>query len=431
MKYLYFENNLKIKFGYIFFYLGIFLLPSAVSISVLLLLVASGLGFLIQEKQYLQDKWNFPFLIATAILIISSLFNSFFNNGLGNSNGIFDINSHIGLFNWVPFLFSFFGFQAYLKNANARKKCSLLFLAGTLPVIFSIVGQTFLNLHGPFQTLNGLIVWYQRPIDGIMPITGLFNNPNYLGSWLMIVWPFCLASCIQKNISKFKKIISLIFLILIASSILLSASRAAWLAFILSIPLILGIKKAKFFLPIFIFIVVLTLSIFIPIFGSNTQEFLKELIPIEIWSNFSPSNYANDISRFDIWHNSLSLIAKNPILGSGFSSFPNYLESQIGVWKGHSHNLILELMTSYGIPAALLITIPFTLLIKSAFQKIFIYKNDFYQNIFERAWLISLILLTLTHLFDVTYFDGRISIAGWILLAGVRNINKEKLLKNP
>ena len=52
-----------------------------------------------------------------------------------------------------------------------------------------------------------------------------------------------------------------------------------------------------------------------------------------------------------------------------------------------------------------------------------IYKNIheqqviFDQNIFNRAWIISLILLAFINLVDMTYFDGRISIGGWILLA--------------
>ena len=86
-------------------------------------------------------------------------------------------------------------------------------------------------------------------------------------------------------------------------------------------------------------------------------------------------------------------------------------------------------MLSYGIPAALLIIVPFTLLIGSACKKIILNSRQNYNEIiFEKAWLVSIILLALTHLVDITYFDGRISIAGWILLAGVRNINKENLI---
>ena len=44
------------------------------------------------------------------------------------------------------------------------------------------------------------------------------------------------------------------------------------------------------------------------------------------------------------------------------------------------------------------------------------------SNILDRTWLISFILLIIMHLVDIQYFDGRISIVGWILLAGIKNI---------
>ena len=41
--------------------------------------------------------------------------------------------------------------------------------------------------------------------------------------------------------------------------------------------------------------------------------------------------------------------------------------------------------------------------------------------IFDKAIVISLSILAFYHLFDMTYFDGRISIAGWIMFAAIKN----------
>ena len=65
------------------------------------------------------------------------------------------------------------------------------------------------------------------------------------------------------------------------------------------------------------------------------------------------------------------------------------------------------------------ILIPITFLIKKSYEEIFI--NGYHQikeTLFDRAWITSLILLSISHLVDIQYFDGRISIAGWSLLAG-------------
>ena len=101
---------------------------------------------------------------------------------------------------------------------------------------------------------------------------------------------------------------------------------------------------------------------------------MKEIIPYGIWSNFDLSIYSNDISRFDIWQNALNMIYKNPLFGSGFSSFPDYIMSQTGLWKGHSHNILTELSISYGIPCTIIMIYFIGRILLESFNKI--YKKD-------------------------------------------------------
>ena len=46
-------------------------------------------------------------------------------------------------------------------------------------------------------------------------------------------------------------------------------------------------------------------------------------------------------------------------------------------------------------------------------------------NNFDKAWVISFITFFLIHIFDITYFDGRISTLAWILLSGMRTIIRD------
>ena len=107
--------------------------------------------------------------------------------------------SWIGLANWIPFFWCYWGFKPLLNNSEKRKKSSLILLSGTFPVFITGLGQSFFNWDGPFEIFNGLIVWYQRPLEGITGLTGLFNNPNYAGSWLNVIWPFCIAALLDKT----------------------------------------------------------------------------------------------------------------------------------------------------------------------------------------------------------------------------------------
>jgi len=246
---------------------------------------------------------------------------------------------------------------------------------------------------------------------------------------LNIIWPFCIALFFKKHHFRFSKVIIFLFLTSIALVIILSASRAAWLGLILSIPIYFGKKSAKWLIPILCFIFIIFALIFIPIFGENFQMIMRNLIPSGIWSNFSQSTYDHEesISRIELWKQSIEIIFKYPIFGAGATSFSSILESKIGIWRAHSHNLPLELMVSYGIPAALLIFIPFILLIKISIEDVFI-KSRINSGLFlfDRAWITSLIILSGSQLVDIQYFDGRISIAGWVLLAGTRNIIRKK-----
>ena len=65
-------------------------------------------------------------------------------------------------------------------------------IAGTFPVILSCLLQLVFKIHGPFETLNGLIVWFQKPITGGRGVSGLFSNQNYTGVWLTTLLPFTL-----------------------------------------------------------------------------------------------------------------------------------------------------------------------------------------------------------------------------------------------
>ena len=90
-----------------------------------------------------------------------------------------------------------------------RNRIANLFLAGSVPFIFSSFTQLFLNWHGPFYFMNGLIIWFQRSIDidSGKGITAMFNNQNYAACWLIIIWPFCLNSFLVLKGLKIKKLL--------------------------------------------------------------------------------------------------------------------------------------------------------------------------------------------------------------------------------
>ncbi len=328
--------------------------------------------------------------------------------------------SWIGLANWIPFFWCYWGFKPLLNNSEKRKISSLILLSGTFPVFITGLGQSFFNWDGPFEIFNGLIVWYQRPLEGITGLTGLFNNPNYAGSWLNVIWPFCIAALLDKTKYLAKNISIYLFTLGISLSTILTNSRSAWIGYIIGTLIVFGKKSFRLIKNLLIIISLIISATIFPIFGSNIQFFLQNIIPESIWMEFNDFQY----SRIEIWHKGIEIVINNPIFGTGAGSFPEIFKLETGLWKGHAHNLPLELIISYGIPAGILILIPIFLITFNSINMVLIAKGRGSSSLYDQSWIAALVVLFFSQMVDVQYFDGRISIIFWILLSGSSNIIK-------
>ena len=339
-----------------------------------------------------------------------------------------DINlTWIGLANWIPFFWCFWSFKSFLNSPEKRKIISLVFLSGSIPVIASGIGQVFFNWHGPLKTFYNLIIWYQRPSEQVTGLTGLFNNANYAGSWLNIIWPFSLACFIDKRETFLEKISIYLFIFGISISTIMTNSRAAWLGIFIGSIFMYGDKSFKIIRNLLILITIIISCTIYPILGEFIRDFLREIIPKSIWIEFSDFQY----TRIEIWQSGIANALDHPLFGTGASSFPEIFRAQTGLWKGHAHNLPLELIISYGIPAGLCIILPICFILYRSINNIFFVRPKSKNSLYDRAWITSLIVLLISQMVDVQYFDGRISIILWIFLSGARNmINEEEYKLN-
>ena len=423
------NKSLLKKVGYFSFLSGLFLLPSALFFSAILLFFSAIIGCINCEQNYFKCNWNKTFFACGLLILFSSITHSLF---LTHSyKDLLDPNlSFIGTLNWLPFFWLFWGFQPYLNSKQKRKRSAMILVASTVPVLFSGFGQYFFDWTGPFKTLNGLIVWYQRPISK-HGLTGLFNNQNYAGAWLSLIWPFCIALVLEKSKPFIKKYLSLIFLIAVGIATILTNSRNSWACIISSIPLVIGPKSFIWFFPSIVFIVsILLITISQPLSG-EIQNLFREIIPQKIWLEFANEGIGNlKITRFEIFLSALNISKINPFFGIGAGSFPVIFEIQQNLWRGHPHNIILELGISYGYPVVILFfSSIITLLILSS-KLVFNKKNQTNElNSFERAWWTSIFTFCFSQLFDIQYFDARLSITSWILFCGLKLMLDENRYK--
>ena len=416
---------------------GVFLLVSAPALSAIFFFLSILITSYKNYRKFFFDKWNYPFLLASLILITTVSLSS-----LGPfSNKIEEWSNYlnwISLFNWIPLFFCIWAFRPYLNSSKSRKIILILLLSGSVPLIISGFLQVFFDIHGPFKIFNGLIIWFQR--EGEPGLTGLFNNRNYASSWLTILWPICLAILSQrKNGSKF---LIFIFSISIISSIYLTFSRNGLLNLFLSSLIFLKGSLAIWLFLIFILLITLLIAAKSSIFPLSFKELAINILPskvLERFSIFENLEVFTSNARFSIWLSALDFIKDRPFLGWGAASFPILYRikhdeccyTSFGQWYGHTHNIQLEMALNYGVPFSLLVNSILIIIFYKSFKKIFIFKRKnksiekLNLNKFDKAWWTASFTFFFSQLFDIQYYDPRLNIIFWIFISGLVVIIKD------
>ena len=407
------------------FLLGIFLLASTMSIGIFLILIASIITFYENKENIYKDNWA-KLLIFTAILMIIACLYQTYDYSNKDLLGWKISLTWLGLLNWIPFFFLFVSTKTFLKTSNQRFKVAAFLLSGSIPVLITGFGQYFLHWEGPLSFLNGLVIWYLKPIEPHLGLTGLFSNQNYAGTWLSIIWPFSLGFLfINKNLS-YKKYISILLLFLFTIAIILTTSRNALFGILISIPFISGLKSL-----LIIFIIISTITLLLIFksslpFAEESLEFLFSFFPKQFFDKFNKFDLINllEYRRINLWNNALRLVSQKPLFGLGAAFFPILYEFYYepkSYTEQHTHNLFIELSASYGILTSLTIFIFIISLIYLSWKNLKPYKSLDRDNLIDRSWLASTFVLLISQMNDITYFDGRISVIFWILLSGLRN----------
>ena len=408
------KNNFSENIGWSCFQLGVFCLPSSALLSYVFLLVALFDESLKRRDFYWREYWNYPLVFVTFLMIIGCI---------RSPTGWL---AWLGLFNWLPFFWFFWGLQPYLLTPERRIKCASCLVWGSLPVLITGFGQLWLGWEGPWQIFDGLIIWHISPGgEPLGRLSGLFDYANINAAWLAGVWPLCLASVLHPFICGKNRIIPCVLLVAFVSSMILTDSRNAWGAIVLGLPLVFGSASWGWLIPLMLICVIPVIIAVLPVFDFGIQQFARSIVPDSIWMRLNDMQFVDtrtfESTRIGQWKVALNLIFEKPWLGWGAAAFSIIYPLRTGLFHGHSHNLPLELAISHGILVSFLINIfVFSLLIISGFYRIFNKLNSKENIILDRAWWTSTLILICFHATDIPLFDSRINILGWILLIGLR-----------
>lgn len=368
----------------------------------------------------LTSKKNYSKLILISLSLIT--FTTFNNTFFSKPEELADFNNlsiWLNLFNWFPIFLLSWCFRNYLLERKQNLLFFKYFLAGSVPVLISCGLQLWFGFdQGPYEILNGLIIWFQYPIEGVGGLTGLFNNQNITGIWLTIslAISFGLIKQEKNSVGRF----FLIFInCLIIYFIFLTNSRNALLGLFIAFFVASGFKKS--FLVLVSSFSFFYITNFFYLLINKSHQINSKFIPTGLFSklNFSYSFFED---RLIIWKEALNLILSRPLSGWGGGTFP-YLfpKEEIGFPALHTHNIPLELAYNFGIPTAIFLSIFLLKLGFDSFKEIN-YKNKNPNNYLDKYWFLIFLILVISHTSDITFFDGRISIFFSIVISSLLNI---------
>jgi len=409
--------------GWRCFQLGVFVLPASALIAAVLLFVALVQGT--RGRGGWRGWWADPANRVLALAGVLMLLGALLVRGFEGYGGWL---AWVGLGNWLPFFWGFWGFQPYLATPAARRRVGLWLAAGTVPVVVTGLGQLYLGWSGPWQILGGLVIWHLK--EGGKPegrLSGLFDYANITAAWLSLSWPFLLAALLaqarrwrqQLPGAAASLLVVLLLAVAQAAALYLTDSRNAWGALLLALPIVGGPASWLWLLPLLLLALLPVLLASLPGVPALLQDPARNLVPQSIWGRLNDLNHHSERKlaslRLSQWTVAAGLIAEHPWLGWGAAAFSVIYPLRTGTWHGHPHNLAIDLAVSHGIPAAvLLVGFVLGLLIRAA-------KRGMPAGpVFDRAWWAAVLVLVLLHASDIPMYDSRVNIAGWILLAGLR-----------
>ena len=216
-------------------------------------------------------------------------------------------------------------------TVDNRKKVTAILIT----FIFSAI---IADIDGIFQLIRGVDFIRQYPRTDTA-ITGPFQNPNNLAAWLTIVIP--LSSCFLyfggKELSKKIRYLLSLLIIISVACLVLTHSRGAWVAVMLSL-ILAGVLKSKK-------LAVITVLAIILLFSFSTKSIKERTVSIVTGSG-------SEMHRTVLWEEAIEIIKDFPIFGCGLNTYsivaPKYKISG-GGGGIYPHNSYLQMAAETGL----------------------------------------------------------------------------------
>lgn len=266
---------------------------------------------------------------------------------------------------------------------------------GVLQFVFGKVDNAWLDISY-FSSIKGRVVSF-------------FDNPNVLSAYLIIVFPFALSRLFFAKTFK-GRVLALLSFASVVACIVLTYSRAAWLA-MLTVGIIYGlINSRQTFKWLF------SLGFIVPLLPFVLPDSVKDRL-MSIGDMSESSNFY----RVNLWRGTVEAIKDHLIGGVGFGTkayeaiYPSYAYAGIESAE-HSHSLYLQIVFAMGIFGFLIFAV---LLYTFAAKNFEFYKNTFHDSVSRCASsaFCAVVGMLVIGLFDYPWYNYRVFFLFWVAMA--------------
>lgn len=342
----------------------------------------------------------------------------------------------LGLANFLPFFGFFLALRPLLATPDRLQELAKLWVGSATIVAVLGLGQILAGWQTP-SWWAAVLGWTLQPA-GNPPgrLASTFLYANTCATFLGLAWVLGLGLAIAAwrnwrcDRARWQALAGLeLALAAIGAALVLTSSRSAWIVALLAV-LAYALYLGWYWL--WGLAAIGCGSVLWAAFGTPpSQLWFQRVVPAYFWARLNDSLYPDRpaaILRTTQWQFCWDLTLARPWQGWGLRNFTPLYEAHTGAWLGHPHNLPLMLSAEWGIPATVLFLglVGWPLVRAVGLVARSPRRDSSALAPPERLVILSYVLAfgacMLFNAADVTIFELRNNILGWLLLAALAGV---------
>lgn len=343
----------------------------------------------------------------------------------------------LGIANFIPFFIVFIGISLLVETPSQLRRLAWLAVMASIPVAILGIGQITLGWTTP-EALKPLLGWVLAK-DGNPSgrLAAVFMYANIAAAYFLVMFTLALGLWVEAYRWRKKQVWEWLgltgIIVLLAIALVLTSSRNVWL--VAGLVTVTFIIYQRWYALVALAGIIVTGVMGAAFAPSPFNNWLRQLVPRYFWARLNDQMYSDravETLRTTQWQFTWELIQQRPFLGWGLRNFTPLYEETMGIWLGHPHNLPLMLSAEMGIPGTLMLVGIVGSAIARAIFLLTIW-SDLAPAPGAQQWqqdklifftfLVAFLALTIFNLADVTLFDLRLNLLGWLLLAMIHGVS--------